>query len=167
MSSDERLLSQVEWTIRPALASDRHVIADFNSRLAWETEELRLDPDTIANGVQTLLNQPQHGRYFVACIAGEVVGQIMHTREWSDWRNGEIWWLQSVYVRSEFRQRGIFRSLFNHLLLLAHATPDVIGVRLYVEQHNTRAQTAYQMLGLKQVGYTVMEHIFRNELSAG
>jgi len=167
MSSDEQLPTQAGWTIRPALVSDWRVIADFNSRLAWETEGLRLNPDTIANGVQSLLSQPQHGRYFVACIAEHVVGQVMHTREWSDWRNGEIWWLQSVYVRSDFRQRGIFRALFNHLLELAHASPDVVGLRLYVEQHNTRAQEAYQTLGLKQAGYTVMEHVFCNELSAG
>ena len=166
MSSDARLPSQVDWTIRPAVISDWPVITEFNSRLAWETEGQRLDPDTIANGVRALLTQPQHGRYFVACVSGHVVGQIMHTREWSDWRNGEIWWLQSVYVQSEFRERGVFRELFAHVRDLAHATPDVIGLRLYVEQHNTRAQAAYETLGLKQAGYTVMEHIFRNDLAA-
>ena len=150
--------------IRPAQFDDWPIIADFNTRLADETEGKRLELDTIAQGVRTLLSHPQHGRYFVACIQGRVVGQIMHTREWSDWRNGEIWWLQSVYVLSEFRQQGVFRAMFAHLQYLAETSPDVIGLRLYVEEHNTRAQAAYLSLGLQRGGYTVMEHIFRNEV---
>ncbi len=164
MSCDENLPTQADWEIRPARFDDWPVIADFNTRLAAETEGKRLDPDTIAEGVRTLLSQPQHGRYFLAATDGRIVGQIMHTREWSDWRNGEIWWLQSVYVLSEFRQRGVFRALFAHLQDLAQASPEVIGLRLYVEEHNTRAQEAYLTLGLKRAGYTVMEHIFRNEV---
>ena len=164
MSRDESLPAKACWEIRPAQFDDWPVITDFNTRLAEETEGKRLEPNTIAQGVRTLLSQPQHGRYFVACIEGRVVGQIMHTREWSDWRNGEIWWLQSVYVQNEFRQQGVFRALFAHLQSLAHASPDVIGLRLYVEEHNTRAQEAYRTLGLQRAGYTVMEHIFRNEV---
>lgn len=164
MSRDEVLPTEARLVIRSAQFDDWPTIADFNTRLADETEGKRLEPDTIAQGVRTLLSQPQHGRYFVACIQGRVVGQIMHTREWSDWRNGEIWWLQSVYVVSEFRQRGVFRALFAHLQSLAQASSDVIGLRLYVEEHNTRAQEAYLTLGLKRAGYTVMEHIFRNEV---
>lgn len=163
MSHDEALPTEARWEIRPAQFDDWPTIADFNTRLAGETEGKRLEPDTIAQGVRTLLSQPQHGRYFVAGIQGRIVGQIMHTREWSDWRNGEIWWLQSVYVLSEFRQRGVFRALFAHLQKLAQSSPDVIGLRLYVEEHNTRAQEAYLTLGLQRAGYTVMEHIFRNE----
>lgn len=150
--------------IREARFDDWPVIADFNTRLAAETEGKRLDPDTIAQGVRTLLSQPQHGRYFVACFHGGIVGQIMHTREWSDWRNGEIWWLQSVYVLSDFRQRGVFRALFAHLQSLAQSSPEVIGLRLYFEEHNARAKEAYLNLGLKLAGYSVMEHIFRNEV---
>ncbi|MEK6258440.1 MAG: GNAT family N-acetyltransferase [Planctomycetota bacterium] len=164
MSRDECLPTKARWEIRPAQVDDWPVIADFNTRLAAETEGKRLEPETIAQGVRTLLSQSQHGRYFVACVEGRVVGQIMHTREWSDWRNGEIWWLQSVYVLSEFRQQGVFRALFAHLHSLAQASPEVIGLRLYVEEHNTRAQEAYLTLGLKRAGYTVMEHIFRNEV---
>lgn len=164
MSRDEMLPAKACWEIRPAQFADWPVIADFNTRLAEETEGKRLEPGTIAQGVRTLLSQPQHGRYFLACIEERVVGQIMHTREWSDWRNGEIWWLQSVYVLSEFRQRGVFRALFAHLQSLAQASPDVVGLRLYVEEHNTRAQEAYLTLGLKRAGYTVMEHIFRNDV---
>ena len=164
MSRYEKLPTQAQWDIRPAQFDDWAVIADCNTRLAEETEGKRLDPGTIAEGVRTLLSQPQHGRYFLASIGGRVVGQMMHTREWSDWRNGEIWWLQSVYVVSEFRQQGVFRALFSHLQVLAQASPDVIGLRLYVEEHNTRAQEAYRTLGLRRAGYTVMEHIFRNEV---
>ena len=164
MSHDEVFLTEARLEIRLARFDDWPTIADFNTRLADETEGKRLEPDTIAQGVRTLLSHPPHGRYFVASIRGRVVGQIMHTREWSDWRNGEIWWLQSVYVLGEFRQRGIFRALFTHLQSLAQASPDVIGLRLYVEENNTRAQEAYLTLGLQRAGYTVMEHIFRNEV---
>ena len=164
MSCDVMLPPKAQWEVRPALFSDWQVIANFNTRLAAETEGKRLDPNTIEQGVRTLLSQPQHGRYFLACVEGRVVGQIMHTREWSDWRNGEIWWLQSVYVQSDFRQQGVFRALFAHLQGLAQASPNVIGLRLYVEDHNTRAQEAYLTLNLKRAGYTVMEHIFRNEV---
>ena len=164
MSCDVMLPPKAQWEVRPALFSDWQVIANFNTRLAAETEGKRLDPNTIEQGVRTLLTQPQHGRYFLACVEGRVVGQIMHTREWSDWRNGEIWWLQSVYVLSEFRQQGVFRAMFAHLQCLAETSPDVIGLRLYVEEHNTRAQAAYLSLGLRRGGYTVMEHIFRNEV---
>ena len=164
MSRDEVFPTEARFEIRPAQFDDWPTIADFNTRLADETEGKQLESDTIAQGVRTLLSHPQHGRYFVACIKGRVVGQIMHTREWSDWRNGEIWWLQSVYVLGEFRQRGVFRALFAHLQRLAEASPDVIGLRLYVEEHNTRAQEAYLMLGIQRAGYTVMEHIFRNEV---
>ena len=162
MSSDSQLSSESELQIRPAVLDDWPVIADFNTRLADETEGKHLDPDTIAKGVRRLLSEPQRGRYFVACLAGRVVGQIMHTSEWSDWRNGEIWWLQSVYVRSEFRQRGIFRALFAHLQDLAHSSLDVIGLRLYVEEHNTAAQATYDRLGLKLAGYVVMESLKTN-----
>ena len=152
------------FEIRPAGPEDAAVIADFNSCLAAETEGKSLQPDIIADGVRTLLADPRHGRYFVALNAGTIVGQIMHTREWSDWRNGEIWWLQSVYVLPEYRNRGVFRSLYGHLEQLARESPDVIGLRLYVETHNARAQEAYLRLGFRDASYTVMEQIFRNEV---
>jgi ribosomal protein S18 acetylase RimI-like enzyme len=150
--------------IRDARPDDWPEIAEFNTRLAAETEGKTLRPEIIEAGVRTLLGDPRHGRYFVACQDGEVVGQMMFTREWSDWRNGEIWWLQSVYVRPEFRHRGVFRALYDHLERLARESSNVVGLRLYVESHNERAQAAYQKLGLKTAGYAVMERIFRNEV---
>ena len=148
-----------EISIRAAHHDDWPVIADYNCRLAWESEQKRLDPAKIEPGVQAVLNDPTKGRYFVAEADGKVIGQLMHTWEWSDWRNGQIWWLQSVYVAPEYRQRGVFRRLFEHLVSLA-AEERVLGVRLYVEDHNARAQQTYQQLGMKNAGYHVMERWF-------
>jgi GNAT superfamily N-acetyltransferase len=91
-----------------------------------------------------------------------VVGQIMHTREWSDWRNGDIWWLQSVYVHADYRGQGVFRALFEHLQALARRSPDVVGLRLYVEQENDAARQVYVRLGLRPGGYDVLEDLWRD-----
>src|SRR4029079_15862290 len=104
-----------DMTIRPAGFDDWETIADFNILLARETEDKQLVPETVFAGVKALLADPRHGRYFVACADGKIIGQMMHTREWSDWRNGEIWWLQSVYVHPGHRQAGVFRALYRHL----------------------------------------------------
>lgn len=117
-------------------------------------------PETVRAGVAALLADPRKGRYFVACVEGRVVGQLMHTFEWSDWRNGDIWWLQSVYVAPEFRRRGVFQRLFKRLLQEAEADSGVVGVRLYVEEDNHRAQEAYRRMGLREAGYRVMERMF-------
>jgi ribosomal protein S18 acetylase RimI-like enzyme len=106
------------------------------------------------------LADPRKGRYFLACCHGEVVGQMMHTWEWSDWRNGQIWWLQSVYVLPEFRRRGVFRRLFAHLQQQAESDPEVIGLRLYVEAGNQTALETYRRMGLESAGYLVLEQIF-------
>ncbi|WP_397570311.1 GNAT family N-acetyltransferase [Schlesneria sp. T3-172] len=157
---EENLGDQVDIRIRVAVAEDCDVISEFNKRLAHETENKSLSHDQITRGVRTLLENPQHGRYFVAQIGGEIIGQLMHTREWSDWRNGEIWWLQSVYVLPEFRRRGVFRRLFQYLEELARQTPGVIGLRLYAEEHNAAALNVYATLGLTHAGYVVLERFF-------
>jgi len=153
-----------DFEIRSAVMNDWMTIADFNCRLAAETEGKTLQSEVIEAGVRALLSDARHGRYFVAVVKGIVIGQIMHTREWSDWRNGEIWWLQSVYVVPEYRNRGVFRALYQHVECLALNSTDVIGLRLYVETHNNRAQNAYLQLGFKDASYTVMERIFRNDV---
>ena len=121
---------------------------------------MRLDPVTIRAGVERVLENPREGRYFVACHGEQIVGQMMHTWEWSDWRNGQIWWLQSVFVALDFRRQGVFRMLYEHALDLAQREPDVVGLRLYVERENSRAQSTYQQLGMSDAGYLVMERLF-------
>jgi len=151
-----------EILIREATPEDWPTIADFNRRLALETESLALDGPTLEAGVKAALADRTKARYFVACAAnGQIVGQLMHTYEWSDWRNGDIWWLQSVYVHPDYRSQGIFRLLFEHLAREAESDPTVVGLRLYVEDHNERAQAVYGRLGLDAAGYRVMERFFR------
>lgn len=150
--------------IRPASIDDWPIIVDFNCRLAAETEGKELDRAHVEPGVKAVLNDPRKGRYFVACIDGRVVGQLLHTFEWSDWRNGDIWWLQSVYVHPDFRRAGVFRALFDYLCQEAAADPGVVGLRLYVEAHNSRAQQTYQKLDLANAGYVVMEQMLRKRI---
>lgn len=145
--------------IHDATAADWPMIVEFNLRLAEETEGKQLDAETLRRGVQALLAQPNHGRYFLARQDGRVVGQAMITFEWSDWRNGQIWWFQSVYVTSEHRRQGIFRGLFEHVRSLAESTAGVIGLRLYVEQQNVAAQQVYRALGMNEAGYLVLERM--------
>jgi len=147
--------------IRKARLTDAAVIARFNHNLAWETERIRLKPRTVALGVRALLNDPAKGTYFVAEQDGKVIGQLLVTYEWSDWRNGKFWWIQSVYVAPEFRRAGVFSRLFNHVNDVARARRSVCGLRLYVEKNNRRAQNAYQRLGLKPTHYQIYETCFR------
>jgi GNAT superfamily N-acetyltransferase len=143
--------------IREATTLDVEFIAANNAALAMETEHRRLDPAIVRAGVAAALADRGKGRYFVAESAGQIVGQIMHTYEWSDWRNGCFWWIQSVYVTREARGQGVFQVLFDHLQQLARSTAGVCGLRLYVERDNRRAQQTYLRCGLVDSGYFVME----------
>jgi GNAT superfamily N-acetyltransferase len=125
--------------------------------LAAETEDLRLDPRRVGAGVQAVLGDESKGLYFLALAQTEIVGQAMITYEWSDWRNGNIWWLQSVYVRPEFRRRGVFRLLFKHIQDLARRQPGVWGLRLYMHSENDRARSTYEGLGMTFTPYQVFE----------
>lgn len=147
----------MEFTIRDASPEDGAAIASFNARMAEETEGKSLDPNIIGPGVQMLLEDPAKGRYWVAEADGAVIGQLMVTYEWSDWRNGNLWWIQSVYIHPYWRRKGVFRALYKHVESLAAARPQVVGLRLYVEQNNTRAQQTYESLGMVKPGYVVME----------
>lgn len=143
--------------IRKARFADAAVIADFNTRLAWETEQLKLDAHTIRAGVRAALRDPAKGTYFVMEHEGEVIGQLLITYEWSDWRNGNFWWIQSVYVSAEHRKSGVFRALFAHVQKLAQRRRDVCGLRLYVEKENHRAQKTYERLSMTKTHYEVYE----------
>ena len=152
--------------IREAQLGDVAIIAEYNARLAQETEGKELDRATLLAGVRALIENPARGVYFVAEEAGQVVGQVMITFEWSDWRNGTFWWLQSVYVREEFRGHGVFRSLFEHVRGLAGQEAGVCGLRLYVERENERAKSAYRRLGMTDAGYEVFETVLAPRTAA-
>ena len=143
--------------IRQARTTDAAVIADYNLRMARETERRRLNPARVRRGVAALLKDRAKGIYFVAEENGAVVGQLLITYEWSDWRNGTFWWIQSVYVAPEFRQRGVFRALYAHVHRLAKARRDICGLRLYVDADNTRAQKTYAHLGMARSHYEIYE----------
>lgn len=145
--------------IRDAEAADGNTIADYNSRMAEETEGRSLDPDIIGPGVAAVLSDNSKGRYWVAVSGDRIIGQLMVTYEWSDWRNGNLWWIQSVYVHPEFRRQGIFSALYRHVESLADAETGVCGLRLYVENNNQRAQQTYAALGMVKPSYLVMESL--------
>lgn len=146
--------------IRPARPSDAHVIIEFNRLMAKETENKELDRAVLEAGVVAMLTDANKGRYFVAESGTEIVGQLGITLEWSDWRNGNFWWIQSVYVTPSARRHGVFRSLYQQVLAEAHKEPAVIGVRLYVEHDNLAAQATYRKMGMVMTGYQVMEEVF-------
>ncbi len=143
--------------IRSARLTDAWVIAEFNARLAHETEGRRLDARRLRLGVRRLLCDANKGIYFLAEQNGTVVGQLLITFEWSDWRNGHFWWIQSVYVLPEFRGQGVFRALHAQVAKRARARRDVCGLRLYVDQENRRAQRVYRQLGLQSSRYKLLE----------
>jgi ribosomal protein S18 acetylase RimI-like enzyme len=146
--------------IRDAVPADRDVIVRFNAELARETEGKTLDEARLAAGVERLLAERTRGRYFLATVAGRVVGTTMITMEWTDWRDGWFWWIQSVWVEPDCRRRGVFGALYRHVRELAREDPDVRGLRLYVEGANQRAQDTYGSLGMDMTGYRVMEEEF-------
>jgi RimJ/RimL family protein N-acetyltransferase len=143
--------------VRPARASDLEALVAFNRAMAHETERKRLDAATVRRGVRRALRDAGRGRYFVAERGGRIAGALLLTREWSDWRDGWFWWIQSVYVEPSERRRGVYTSLHRAILSRARSSRDVVGIRLYVEQHNRRAQRVYAALGMRPAGYLVFE----------
>jgi len=148
------------FMIRPAIGTDADDIARFNAAMALETEHKALDPATLRAGVGAVLADPRHGFYLVAESSGRAIGCLMVTVEWSDWRNGQWWWLQSVYVAPEQRRHGVFRALHAAVEQRARATAGVIGLRLYVERANATAQRTYAALGMSDAGYALYENEF-------
>ena len=142
--------------IREAGKTDIPILAQYNQALANETENIELSTKTILSGVSKALDR-EDCHYFVAEFNGEVAGQVMITSEWSDWRNGVMWWIQSVYVRPEYRKNGIFRALFNHIEQLARNRNDVKSLRLYVIKDNQLGKNTYEALGMRDSQYIVYE----------
>ena len=143
--------------IRLAEKADIDALVGFNRAMALETEGKNLEADVLRPGVAAVFDDANKGFYVVADIDGTVTGGLLVTFEWSDWRNKWFWWIQSVYVREDFRRRGVFRLLYEHVAAQARARGDVVGLRLYVERENHRAQTTYDRLGMGPTGYLVLE----------
>ncbi|MBK9306706.1 MAG: GNAT family N-acetyltransferase [Nitrospira sp.] len=150
--------------IRQAAPDDTNTITAFNLALALETEDRRLDGATLRDGVRSLLVQPQYGFYIIAEQPGghetQPVGQLMITYEWSDWRNGVFWWIQSVYVIPEQRGRGVYQAMHRHITDEAKNDSRICGIRLYVAHENERAHAAYRRAGLLPSAYDMYEHDF-------
>ena len=143
--------------IRRATSADAEFIVESNIAMALETEEMALDEGVVRPGVAAVLADASLGFYLVAEIGGSPAGQLMVTYEWSDWRNGLFWWIQSVYVRPEFRRRGVYRALHSHVADEARVAGGVCGLRLYVEQDNTTAQQVYESLDMYRTRYQMYE----------
>lgn len=144
-------------TFRDARPGDAGAIIDFQLAMARETEELELDRDTCTRGVEAVFADPNRGRYFVAESEGRVVASLMITYEWSDWRNGVVWWIQSVFVTGELRGQGVYAGLYRHVQSLVNADESIRGIRLYVDRRNSRAQQVYARLGMNGEHYSVFE----------
>jgi GNAT superfamily N-acetyltransferase len=148
-------------SIRAARTTDLEFLVDGNARMAAETEERDLDRELLAEGVAAVFADDSKGRYFVADDGENPIGQLLVTREWSDWRCGWFWWIQSVYVVPEARGRGVFSRLYASLLAEARRDPEVCGLRLYVDARNERAAAVYRRNGMRDAGYRIFEVDFR------
>ena len=147
-------------TVRPARASDLETLVRFSAAMAEETEGRTLDPDRLRRGTAAVLASSEYGYYLVAEMASQVIAQLLLTYEWSDWRNGVFWWIQSVYVEPAMRRRGVYRTMHEFVLRDAQRREDVCGIRLYVAKANGGAQTAYVRAGMGLTAYQVYEQDF-------
>lgn len=146
--------------IRRAEPKDVETVADFNVKMAEETEGRKLDRVTVLKGVKAAIDDPQKGFYLIAEkreVPAKLVGQLLVTFEWSDWRNKHFWWIQSVYVQREHRDQKVFSQLYRRVVKMAKQQKDVAGLRLYVEEHNELAKKVYEDLGMAKTFYEVYE----------
>jgi len=155
--SEAEANASVDVTVRLAQRGDAAHIAQFNVAMARETENKGLDPVTVSHGVERMFALTGEGVYVVAEAGGEVIAALMITYEWSDWRDGRFWWVQSVYVEPAWRRRGVFRRMYRFVQERAAADADVCGIRLYVEKDNHAAQRTYAKLGMEATAYLVYE----------
>ena len=147
-------------TIRPAINADVTFLVDCNAAMALETEQKTLDRELLMRGTEAVFAQPARGFYRIAERAGVPVGCLLVTFEWSDWRNGDWWWIQSVYVTRDARRGGVFSALYADVEQGARSTPGVVGLRLYVENENRGALATYAALGMRDSGYRLLETSF-------
>lgn len=146
-----------EATIRNATRDDIAFLADCNIAMAYESEKKRLDRDVLTRGIVAVFDHPERGFYIVAERDGHKTGSLLITHEWSDWRNGGWWWIQSVYVMPDARRAGVFSAMYREIETRARATSGVIGLRLYVEKENTGAQATYSALGMEPAYYSLYQ----------
>lgn len=144
-------------TIRKAKFSESEIIADFQILMAKETEDLNLKKETIIAGIEAVFEDPGKGSYYVATNDDTVVGCLLITPEWSEWRNGTVCWIQSVYVIEKYRGQGVFKSMYNYIQKMVNEDPELVGIRLYVEKKNTKAQKVYHKLGMNNDHYELFE----------
>jgi ribosomal protein S18 acetylase RimI-like enzyme len=147
--------------VRPAAADDADLLVEFNRAMAEESEDKGLDTATLRRGVDYLLRHPEEGFYLMAERHGEAAGSLMVTYEWSDWRNGRFWWIQSVYTLPQHRRQGVYRALHDHVRELARRDPRACGLRLYVERDNSGAMGTYRALGMTETRYRLYEEEFQ------
>lgn len=145
--------------IRKATAADAAAISRFNQAMALETEGKALLAERIDAGVRRLMGDPALGFYVVAAHGDAIVACLLVTHEWSDWRNGLFWWIQSVFVEQSWRRQGVYSSLYQHVQELAADEPQICGFRLYVEKDNVVAQQAYAALGMAATDYLIYEEM--------
>lgn len=146
--------------IRPAAGEDIDVLVAFQKAMAQETEDKGLDPTRLRAGINHLLANPAEGFYLIAERDGRAAGSLMVTFEWSDWRSGRFWWIQSVYVQADHRRQGVYTALHHAIRNRARQDPQSCGIRLYVEQENTTAQATYRALGMDETHYRLYEEEF-------
>lgn len=143
--------------IRKAIPEDASYIIEFQKRMAWETEKLELDDSVLWDGVHAVFADPAKGIYYVSETDGQVNGSFLITPEWSDWRNGEILWFQSVYVLPEDRGKKIFRAMYEHIRSMVQKSDRYAGIRLYVDKTNHAAQKVYRKMGMVNHHYELFE----------
>lgn len=143
--------------IRQATETDAPSIVEFQLAMAWETENLKLDEPTVVKGVAAVFADSSKGVYYVAETDGKVVGSLLTTFEWSDWRNGTVLWIQSVYVRPEYRKRSIFSKLYKHVQKMVVESANLRGIRLYADKTNTPAHGVYEHMGMTAEHYQMYE----------
>lgn len=160
------MISADQLRIRLATVQDVDVLTTFSAAMAWETEHRRLDLARLRLGTQAVIDRPEQGQYYVADLHRNApadtvtVGQLLLTYEWSDWRNAQFWWIQSVYVDPAWRRQGVYRAMHQAVMALAQSRADVCGVRLYVEGDNTVAQGVHERVGLTPSTYRIYESDF-------